>query len=89
MTAKNTAAVATETRTIEVWGTKTFKKYIDVSQAEYDAIAAAGRDGNNDAIAEIIHDRNDWSDTGVKLKHIKVDLFDENDKLIADDMELL
>lgn len=78
-----------DTRTIEVWGTKTFKKYIDVSQAEYDAIVAAGRDGRHSVIREIIYDRNYWGDDGVKLKHTTIDVYDDDDNIIAEELELL
>lgn len=77
--------MTTDTRTIEVWGTKTFKKRIEVSQREYDAMAA----GDHQIIREIIHDRNDWGDDAVKLKHITVDVYDESDRLITDEVELL
>jgi hypothetical protein len=74
------------TRTIEVWGTKSFKKFVEVTQQEYDNII---KEGDHSVIREIIHDSNDWSDDAVKLRHITVDIYDEDDNMIADEIELL
>jgi len=73
------------TKEIEIWGTKTFKKWVEVSDQEYELI----KQGDHSTIAEIIHDRNDWSDTGVKLKRIEVDLYDDDGNTITTDLELL
>ena len=79
---------ATATRTIEGWRTKTFKTTIEVTQAEYDRIIAAGQDQDYQLWGEI-HDRNDWDDSAVKLKRVSIDISDETGRDIADDIELL
>jgi len=75
------------TKEIEIWGTKTFKKWVTVSDQEYEQI----KQGDHNTIADIIHDRNDWSDgpDGVKVKSMTVDVYDQDDNTITTDLELL
>lgn len=75
------------TKQLEIWGTKTFKKWVDVTDDEYEQI----KQGDHYTIADIIHDRNDWSDgpDGVKVKRMTVDVYDTADDTIAKDLELL
>ena len=75
------------TKQLEIWGTKTFKKWIDVSDDEYAQI----KQGDHCTIANIIHDRNDWGDgpDGVKVKRMTVDVFDTDDNTITTELELL
>ena len=77
------------TKHITIWGTKTFKKYIEVSDQEYAEI----KKGDHINIANIIHDNNDWHDgdslDGVKVKRMTVDLYDSDDHAITTDLELL
>jgi hypothetical protein len=75
---------------IEVRGTKTFKTHIEVDAVNYDAICAAGDSDDYAAVKNILteHSRWDFSDAAVKLKRIEVDLYDEDDNLIATDIEI-
>jgi len=75
---------------IEVRGTKTFKTHIEVDAIDYDEICAAG-DRDDYATVRTILTRGydyDLSDDAVKLKRIEVDLYDEDDNLIAKDIEV-
>ena len=79
---------AAATRTIEVWGDKTFKTSIEVTQQEYDDIIAAGQDQDYQLWGQI-HDRNDWDDSAVRLKRVSINICDEKGNEIANDIELL
>ena len=68
------------TRTIYVWGDKTFKTRTEVTQAEYDALARGD--------LNVIQGRINTHDDAVKIKSITVNLYDEDDNLIAEDIEV-
>ena len=76
---------------IEVRGTKTFKTRIEVDAMDYDEICAAGDRDDYTAVRNILTKgfNYDLSDDAVKLKRIEVDLYDEDDNLIAKDIEVL
>ena len=75
---------------IEVRGIKTFKTRIKVDAANYDKIRAAGHSDDYATVHDILteHSRWDFSDAAVKLKRIEVDLYDEDNNLIAEDIEV-
>jgi hypothetical protein len=75
---------------IEVRGIKTFKTRIKIDAANYDAICAAGHSDDYTAVHNILTEHSHWdfSDAAVKLKRIEVDLYDEDNNLIAADIEV-
>ena len=75
---------------IEVRGTKTFKTHVEVDATDYDEICAAGDRNDYEAVRKILTRgfNYDLSDRAVKLKRIEVDLYDEDDTLIAKDIEV-
>lgn len=75
-------------KTIEIWGTKTFKTSLEVDDRVYAAICAAGERQDHSAICDLLA-KTDYTthDDRVKLKRIEVDLYTEDDHPIAQDLE--